>query len=291
MKHAYFPGCSLLVSNKPYDVSVRALMSALGHEVEELPDWNCCGATAYMSVRELSAFLISARNLALAAGKGHSQLLTACSACYTTLNKTNHYFAEDPSLRTKMGNALAAAGLTYGGGVEVRHILDVIVNDVGKTAIKAKVVRPLEGLRVAAYYGCQLTRPYASFDDAEQPQTMDELLSWVGASPVEFSLKSRCCGGMLMSTEPDVALGLVRSLLANAAAKGANVIATACPLCQINLEAYQDKVNSRFGTNFSMPVAYFTQIVGVALGLAPAQVGLGKELVPTAQVFAQYVRG
>lgn len=289
--YGYFPGCSLTISNKPYDTSVRGLMAALGVKIEELHDWNCCGATAYMAVRETRAFVISARNLALAEQARYDQLVTACSACYTTLNKTNHYLADNKVLRTKVTGALGAAGLAYSGAVTVRHVLDLLVNDIGKDAIQAKVTRPLEGLKIAPYYGCQITRPYSTFDDPERPETMDYLLSWVGAQPVDFSLKTSCCGSMLMTTSPDVALGLVKSLLANAIAKGADVIATACPLCQINLEAYQGKVNSAYGTNYSLPVVYFTQIVGLALGVQPSSLGLGKELVPTTKAFAAYAKG
>lgn len=291
MPYAYFPGCSLTVSNKPYDTSVRSLMAALCAPIEELHDWNCCGATAYMSVRETRAFVISARNLALTERAHHEQLLTACSACYTTLNKTNHYLAENEPLRVKVRGALGAAGLSYSGGVRVRHVLDVLVNDIGKEAIQAKVTRPLEGLKIAPYYGCQITRPYSTFDDPERPDAMDHLLSWVGAQPVDYSLKTSCCGGMLMTTSPAVALGLVKSLLANATAKGADLIATACPLCQINLEAYQGKVNNTYGTNYTVPVAYFTQVVGLAVGLQPSSLGLGKELVPTTKAFAAYAKG
>ncbi len=286
MKHAYYPGCSLMVSNKPYDASVRAVARKLGYEMAELVDWNCCGATAYMSVRELSAFVVSARNLALAEQLKFDDIITACSACYTTLNKTNHYLAENPRLRARVAAALDAAGLGYSGGIQVRHFLDVMVNDIGQEAIKAKVVRKLTGLKVAPYYGCQITRPFATFDDPEQPTSMDLLLSWTGAEPVTFSLKTRCCGGMLMSTYPKVALDLVRALLAHATDAGAQLIVTACPLCQLNLEAYQSQVNSRFATNFALPIAYFTQVVGYALGFPTKELMLHKALVPTEPVFA-----
>jgi heterodisulfide reductase subunit B2 len=291
MKYAYYPGCSLTVSNKAYDVSVRAVAKALDHPLEELTDWNCCGATTFMSVRELYAFAVSARNLALAEARLVTDLLVACSACYTTLNKANIYMSEDADLRKRITGALGAAGLRYDGSVRVRHVLDFLVNDVGREAIESKVVNSLSGLKVAAYYGCQMTRPFDTFDDAEFPVTMDNLLSWTGAEPVNYPLKTRCCGAMLMTTSGKVALDLVHSLLKCAVDNGANVIVTACPLCQFNLEAYQDQVNRTYGTNISIPIAYFTQVLGVAMGIPLQGLELGKELVPTVKAFASYTGG
>lgn len=291
MKYAFYPGCSLTVSNKSYDASVRAVARVLDLPLEELHDWNCCGATTFMSVRELAAFAVSARNLALAEQSKVTDLVAACSACYTTLNKANVYIAEDAALRSKVVGALNAAGLDYHGGVKVRHILDVLFNDVGRAKIDSKVSTKLTGLKVACYYGCQITRPFDLFDDAELPTTMDELLSWTGAEPVDYPVKTRCCGGMLMTTNGKVATDLVRGLLMAAVDGGADVIATACPLCQYNLEAYQSRVNAAYGTGFQVPVVYFTQILGLALGLSAADLMLGKEMVPTLPTFAAYVGG
>jgi heterodisulfide reductase subunit B2 len=263
----------------------------LDHPLEELTDWNCCGATTFMSVRELYAFAVSARNLALAEARQVTDLLVACSACYTTLNKANIYMSEDADLRKRITGALGAAGLRYDGSVRVRHVLDFLVNDVGREAIESKVVNSLSGLKVAAYYGCQMTRPFDTFDDAEFPVTMDNLLSWTGAEPVNYPLKTRCCGAMLMTTSGKVALDLVHSLLKCAVDNGANVIVTACPLCQFNLEAYQDQVNRTYGTNISIPIAYFTQVLGVAMGIPLQGLELGKELVPTVKAFASYTGG
>ena len=288
MRYLYYPGCSPKTSNKAYDLSARAVGQALGCELVELEDWNCCGATAYMSVRELSAFVIASRNLALAEQQGGGDLVTVCSACLTVLNKANRYMAENPDLRRTVTEALAVVGLEYHNGIRARHFLDVLVNDVGLEAIAGKAVNRLDGLRVAPYYGCQVSRPHGTFDDREFPMTMDRLFSRLGAEVVPFPLKARCCGGMLMSTNEEIALRLVRDLLACAVEHGAQVMATACPLCHINLEAYQDKVNARFGTRYALPIVYFTQLVGVALGLSKKDLGLGMELVPTEEVFARY---
>ncbi len=299
MDYRYYPGCSQEVSNKAYDTSARNVSKALGANLVELEDWNCCGATNYMSVRELRSFAVSARNLALAEkanaqnpspnGNGHD-LVTVCSACYTTLNKTNKYLEEDAKLKAKVNDALSAVGLTYTGAVRVRHLLDVIVNDIGVENVAAKAKVKLNGLRVAPYYGCQLTRPYATFDDAENPTTMDRLFRALGAEVVDYPVKARCCGGMLMTTAQPVALKLAGSLLDSAVKNGAHCVVTCCPLCHFNLDAYQGDVNRLMGTNLSMPVLFFTQLLGVALGLSRKDILLGKEMVSAEKMLAPYMK-
>jgi heterodisulfide reductase subunit B len=290
MEYTYYPGCSLEISAKAYDVSARNVARALDANLVELEDWNCCGATNYMSVRELRSFVISARNLALAE-KQKRDLVTACSACYTTLNKTHRYMETNGKLKEQINDALSTADLKYDGTIRVRHLLDVLINDVGIEAIAAKAKVSLKGLRVVPYYGCQLTRPFGTFDDPESPTSMDRLFGALGAEVVDFSLKTKCCGGMLMTTAEPVALKLVRNLLDLSAKSDADCVVTPCPLCQFNLDAYQDRVNSMFRSHFSIPVLYFTQIVGVALGLSEKEILLGKEIVPAKRVLSSYVGG
>jgi heterodisulfide reductase subunit B len=188
MIYAYYPGCSLEGACTPYDRSLRRVMTVLGHELEELDDWNCCGATMYMSVRETVALSISARNLALAerlaAGTGAHTMLAPCSACYNTLLKTQRYLREVPRLREQVGEALAGAGLECRGTIQVRHPLDVIVNDIGVEAVARKARRRLDGLRIAPYYGCQIVRPEPGFDDRNWPTSMDDLFAALGAECV-----------------------------------------------------------------------------------------------------------
>lgn len=273
MKYTYYPGCSVTATANLYQESIDAIAPSLDLELEELEDWNCCGATAYMSVRELMSFAISARNLALAE-KFHRDLVTPCSACYLVLNKTNHYFEDYPDMRKKIGQALEAGGLSYSGNIRVRHILDVVVNDVGMEKISSLVSKNLQDLRVAPYYGCQIVRPEMGFDDPDEPQSMDVLIETLGAGVVDYSMKTKCCGASLMGTEEKMALALCRDLLMDAQKKGAHCIVTLCPLCQMNLDIYQPKVNSLFKTDFSIPVIYFTQLIGLALGFDPKELGL-----------------
>ena len=278
LQYAYYPGCSLEHTASPYDKSIRAIFKTLGIALHEIEDWNCCGATMYMSVKKIVGYAISARNLALAQNMG-MQICAPCSSCYTILRKTNRHIAWDPKERAKINEALAAAGLKYDTLVEIRHPLDILVNDLGLKAIKAKQKRSLAGIKVAPYYGCQIVRPHGHFDDVDEPVTMDRLLTALGAEVVPYPCKVRCCGGMLMTTQEGVALDLNMKLLQAANDTNAEIIATACPLCQMNLEAYQGKISKTFGRDFKIPVVYFSHLVGAALGIPSHEMGLDKLLV------------
>ena len=279
--YAYYPGCSLSGLGKPYDESLRAVFSHLGLGLEEIPDWNCCGATSYMSLSEDKAVALAARNLALAE-QMKAEVVAPCAACYLVLTKAQHMMADYPALAAKVHKGLQAAGLTYKGQVTVRHPLDILVNDVGLDAIKARVTKPLTGYRVAPYYGCQIVRPYGAFDDPLRPQTLDTLMAAAGAEVVDYPLKAHCCGGSLMGTMEDIGVRLNFLLLKEAKARSANVLATVCPLCQYNLEAYQDKMLRTFHERVQLPVAYFTQLLGLAFGLQPKALGLQRNFVTAA---------
>jgi heterodisulfide reductase subunit B len=286
--YTYFPGCSLMATNRAYDVSARHVARELGVELVELEDWNCCGATAYLPIREKRAFVLSARNLALAEQDG-DELATVCNACYVVLRKTNKYMAEDPTLRADIRRALRAGGMDYRGSVRVRHFLDIVVNDIGESRVKAHVQRDLSALRVACYSGCQLSRPFDDLDHPEYPEIMERLVEWLGATVVPFSLAAKCCGGMAMTTHPETGQVLTGKILKVAKQRGAACIATACPLCQINLEAYQDKVGEAVGAACDLPVLYFTQLMGVAFGLPPEELALKDSLTPVESLLAEKV--
>jgi heterodisulfide reductase subunit B len=290
MKYTYYPGCSVMATANLYQESIDAISPKIGIELEELDDWNCCGATAYMSVKELMSFAISARNLALAE-PFHRDVVTPCSACYLVLNKTNQYFAEYPELRKKLGQALEAGGLSYSGNVKVRHLLDVIVNDVGPEKLSSLVTKKLGGLRVVPYYGCQIVRPEMGFDDPDDPQSMDRLIESLGAEVVPYPMKTKCCGASLMGTEEDLALRLCCELLRNAEEAEAHCMVTICPLCQMNLDVYQRKVNRLCGTKHKLPVLYFTQLIGIALDLDPKDLGLQKLAVKITKPMKEILQG
>jgi heterodisulfide reductase subunit B len=287
--YAYFPGCSASEGGaKAYNWSAQAVSKVLDIDLAEMEDWNCCGSTPSISVDELGAHCMAARDLALAEKTG-LDMVTPCSACYVVLNHTNAYLKEYPRFKAKVDEALAAGGLEYHGTVKVRHLLDVITSDIDSDAIAARVKRPLSGLKVAPYYGCQVVRPGFGFDHPESPRSLDKLIATLGAEPTPFPLKARCCGGSLIISEEDLALGLIRKLLDSARSNGAECLVTVCPLCQTNLDAYQSSVNRKFKTDFKLPVLFFTQLMGIAFGLEERDLGLKTSIVPTAKVLAKYI--
>jgi heterodisulfide reductase subunit B len=185
-----------------------------------------------------------------------------------------------------VNTCLAEAGLEYRGTVRIRHPLDVLVHDIGTEGIQAAMTKPLRGLKIASYYGCQIVRPDKGFDDTEDPRSMESLFESVGAENVYYPCKLRCCGGMLMTTFEDVALKLTEELLEAAVESNAECIATTCPLCQMNLEAYQRRINAKFGRNYTMPILFFTQILGVALGLSAKELGIDTNFYPCGRLEA-----
>jgi heterodisulfide reductase subunit B len=276
--YSYFPGCSLEKMAVSYHLSTMQTTNAMGVELKEIEDWNCCGATAYFHVDELLAYTLVARNLAMAEKMGHD-LVAPCSACYKNTYFGSAYLKEDQDLSDHINYALEQDNLHYSGSIEVKHLMEVFVDDVGLEEIKSKITHPLEGLRVAPYYGCQIVRPKKDHQDVENPQFFEDLMTTVGAQPVDFTYRLRCCGGSLIITSREAALSLVRDLLQSAVDKEADVIATACPMCQTNLECYQMTVNREFGTDFSIPIMYFTQLLGLSMGLPLKKLGIGTEFV------------
>jgi heterodisulfide reductase subunit B len=289
-KYAYFPGCSLEKMALSYHLSAIETTSKLNVVLQELEDWNCCGATAYFHVDELLAYTLTARNLAMAE-KENLDLVAPCSACYKNSYFTNKYLKEDPDLADHINYALEEDDLHFSGKLSVHHLIEVFTSEEGLEAVKNAVVHPLNGLRVAPYYGCQILRPKKNGEEIEQPDFFEQLLLAIGAEPVDYPSKLRCCGGSLILTSREAALDMVRILLQDAENREAAVIATACPLCQVNVECYQPQVNQEFGTNLSMPVMYFTQLIGLAFGIPPKRLGIGAEMVSTQEVLDYIQKG
>lgn len=287
-EYFYYPGCSLHSSGTAYDDSSRAVLEAMGLKLTEIEDWNCCGATAYMAIKELTAFTISARNLAIAE-KRTDELVAPCSGCFVGLSKANNYMKEFPDVHKKVNEALAEGGLEYKGTVKVRHIMDIFVNDVSPDELKKFVKKPLKDLKVGCYYGCQIVRPKNDMDSPEYPTTMEKLMETCGASPVDFVMKAFCCGGALLGTEESIGLRLIKNLMHSAKINGAEILVTPCPLCQMNLDAYQRRAAKKYGMKFDIPVLYFTQLIGLAMGISPKRLGLGKEIVSARSVLKQFL--
>jgi len=272
VKYAFFPGCSLESTAWDFDRSTRAVCRALGIELEEIPDWVCCGSTPAHASSALLAVALPVLNLQKARAAG-LPVMTACASCYARLRTANHKVRHEPEDRRRTERI---TGKPYDGGVEVHHVLDVLVNHFGLEKIRAKVNQPLDGLRVACYYGCLLTRPpeIVAFDDPEHPTCMDDLAAAAGAEPVLWPFKTECCGASLSMTHAEVVGRLGHKLLSMARQAGAECLAVACPLCQVNLDLRQADAAKAHGALPPTPVLYVTQLLGLALGLSPQELGL-----------------
>ncbi len=277
MNYLYYPGCSLTASAREYDLATRTLITAVGASLTEIDDWTCCGASAAAPISQLLSLSLSARNLALAEQTAaDGQVLVPCSACYLNLKKAHEALRNDAASRATINAALAAVNLTATGSVRVRHLLDVLTEDIGAAHLTPLVTRSLSGLAVAPYYGCQCLRPYAEFDDPERPVSMEPLIEATGAAVHDWEMGGRCCGASLVSTQPEAGLRRVCTILK--AAKGANLIVTVCPMCQMNLDAWQAKASRMAGENLSISVLYLPQLLGLAIGLSAQELGLDLNL-------------
>lgn len=275
MTYAFYPGCSLEGTARAYGMSFREIARVLELDMPELNDWNCCGSTAFQTLDEVSYLSLSGRNMALAEKGGSKHIVTPCAACFAVLQKAKHHLAHDPEAKRKVNAALGKSGLSYRGDVGVRHLLDVLVNDVGLDVISARVSQPLHGLKVACYYGCLLTRPPAitGWDHPEYPMDMDKLIAALGAQPMDWSYKTECCGASMVISRPEMVAKLTDRILGNARDVGAEMVVTACPLCQSNLDMNREESEGE-----PLPIVYFTELIGLAFGLSPKALGLTKHL-------------
>lgn len=267
MKYLYYPGCSLEGTAREYDLSTRAFMQELGADLLEIKDWTCCGASAAEATSYLLSLALPACILAMAEKmNGVGDILVPCSACYLNLKKVEEKSRKDPALLDKINTILEEEKLQLRGQVRVRHLLDVVARDVGPKKIIARLKNPLLDLSIAPYYGCQCLRPYSVFDDPEAPTSMEPVIKAAGAKIHPWNMGGRCCGASHMTTKPEVALELVAAILK--AARGADAIVTVCPMCQMNLEAYQKKISRMCKEDMSMTILYLPQFLGLALGLS-----------------------
>lgn len=281
MKLNYYPGCSLHGAAIDYQMSVDEVCKKMGIEVSEIDDWNCCGATAAVAEDIKTALFLGARNLAKCAERGkEGDLVVACNACYQRVGITNEKLAKYPEIRKEITQVLEDFGLeTEFDKINVKHLLQTFIEDVGLEKIKSHVSKPLKGLKVAPYYGCMLVRPIG-FDDPDNPIHLDNLLEALGAEVIPFQRKARCCGGAMISTDTDAAVKLINEILTEADSRGAEVAAVACPICQLNLDAYQARAKKTYGKNYNIPVLYFTQLMGMAFDIDPKKNAMGKGIVP-----------
>ncbi len=280
MKAVFYPGCTFKTA-AGYKESFEEVNKVLGIELEEVDDWNCCGATAYFSLNKLQSLVLPARNIAKS--EDAHWIITPCNACYATLRKAKAILANDIDLREKVKEALSEEGLTYRGKPAIRHVLDYYLLPEVFEKVKANVVKPLTGLRVACYYGCQYTRPQVGdeTDHPEAPTNLDTLMEALGAEVVDYSAKTYCCGAAQMVGHEDGCLRLVNRILKAAEQAQADVIVTLCPLCQFNVDYGAEKLGK------SIPVLFFTQLMGLAFGIPHALLGMKKLLVPADAVLTK----
>lgn len=277
LKYAYYPGCSLHASAGEYDLSTRELFKSLDIGLTEVPDWFCCGATPAHNVDELLSLSLCAKNLELAE-KVDGDLAVACAACFSRLKFTQHTLEESDTKRKQVEKAIDAPVKLDG---KVKHLLDILANDLGAEKLASVVKKPLTGLKVACYYGCLLTRPpgVPNLDCVEAPTIMERVIEAVGAETVPWTHRMECCGANFTLSRPGVVIQLSNAILESAKAAGADCVMVACPLCHGNLDIRQNEIEGVYRTSYGLPIFYITQLVGLAAGLSADKLGLDALIV------------
>jgi heterodisulfide reductase subunit B len=280
MKFALFLGCNIPARLTQYEDSARAVLGGLGVELAEIKAFNCCGYPV-RNIDFKSFLLSSARNLALAE-KRDLDVISLCKCCYGSLKKADHLMKEDPSWREEINKTLEKEGLSYGGEVQVKHLLSVLFHDVGVEAIKDKIARSFDGLQIAAQYGCHVLRPskVVEFDDPVAPSIFDQLVELTGARSVDWPLKLECCGAPLWGINDELSMDLTQKKLVAGKEAGAECVCTACAYCQIQFDSVQKIIHSSRGTNHALPAILYPQLLGLCMGLDRESLGLGQHQLP-----------
>jgi len=277
MKLGFYPGCSLEGSSREYNESVMAVSRALGIELEPVPDWNCCGATAAHNLDKELSLALPARILAIAEREGMTELVVPCAACYSRLSVTRHELLEDEELKKKVNKII---DMDFTGKVSILNIIQMLDKYV-VPALDGKITQPFDR-KVACYYGCLLVRPHKilQFDRPEDPQTMDVLMKKIGADPIDWAFKVECCGAGFSVSRTDLVAKLSGKILQDAESRGAEAIVVACPMCHSNLDMRRAAIDKAAKKKFSIPAIYITQALGLAMGLPEKSLGLQRHMVP-----------
>ena len=289
-QYAFYPGCSsqLKASASNYLTSTNAMCKTLDIQLTEIPDWNCCGASiSYTGAGELTRHVLNARNFALAEKHLPGQSMVAtCAACWLNARESKEKLDVDRDFMAKANEALKEAGLQYQGKAPVKHMVEVLIEDFGYEALAAPVVKPLEGIKFAGYVGCQTNRPFGIHGESyENPKYLDKLVETLGADSIPaYEKKVQCCGGALAFSEPEKSQEMIKGIIEAAYDHGADMIVTPCPVCQMNVEVYQDQINATFGTKFKMPVVYYSTLMSVAYGRSAADSALNGQVIPAKQL-------
>lgn len=287
MEFSYYPGCTACSTGLAFEMSAQYMAKAIGLNLKEIPDWNCCGASAAHLINHDLSLALPARTLAISEDEMPGlDIVAPCAACFGRLKNTQYYVNQSEENRKHIESLIDRE---YKGESNVYSLLQVVYdNEDIQEAITSRIQKTLNGLKVACYYGCVMVRPeeITQFDNAENPQSMDEVMRLVGAEPVDWNYKTECCGASLQVTEPSAGKIMVERILRNAQENGAEAIVTACPLCQLNVDMRQKEVNRIHGTDYHMPVYYFTELIAMCLGATPKDVGIDKHYFP-ATTFAE----
>ncbi|HEB59022.1 MAG TPA: heterodisulfide reductase [Gammaproteobacteria bacterium] len=289
-EYSFYPGCSSQkgASGSNYQVSVDAMCETLDIQLNPIPDWNCCAASiGYAGGGELPRLALSARNMALSEQAHPDQdIVATCAACWLATRETKERLNDDEDLMKETNEALAAAGLEVKADKNVRHMVEVLIEDLGYEELGKHVKKPLEGIKIAGYVGCQTNRPFGIHGESfENPVYLDKLTETMGAEALTtYEKKVQCCGGALAFSEPEKSQDLVKGIIEAAYDGGADMIVTPCPVCQMNVEVYQDQINARHGTKFKMPVVYYSQLMAVAYGSSAKEAGLDGNIIKAKQL-------
>lgn len=269
MKIAYYPGCSLHASSQFYDTQCKKVFKQLGIELKEIEDWSCCGATSAGKTDYFLSVALPARNLGIADASGLSEMLIPCSSCYSRTLVSQKILSQNHELKDKINAELSKK---VEGKIKISNILDILVSKANSGELAEKVITELKGLKPACYYGCLLTRfpeDIRISDSVENPQSMEIVCKALGADPLDWSYKTDCCGASAAVNDTDTSLKLMANILKDALARGVDSIVTTCPMCQMNLDAYQDQVCNLYGIPTKLPVFFITELLGIAMGLSP----------------------
>jgi len=284
MHIAYYPGCSLHASSELYDRQCKMVLKHLGIELKEIEDWNCCGATSASKTDDFLAVALPARNLGIADASGLSEMLIPCSSCYNRMMESQKILSEDSGLKEKINAELFKK---VEGKIRIVSILDVLVSKAHSGEIAEKSVKRLEGLKPACYYGCLLTRFSCDIhisDDIENPQGMETVCRALEAAPIDWSYKTDCCGASAAINDTDTSLFLMSKIINDAFARGADCFVTTCPMCQMNMDMYQNQVSERYGIRGRLPVFFITELLGIAMGMSPRQLQINRHFVDAIEI-------
>ena len=288
MKYAYFPGCVGQDSCAELDVSTKLIAEELGIELVELTDATCSGAGFVQDVDYELARVLNARTFAMAEKLG-LDILTVCSTCQFNLDRANTELKTDPALLAEVNGMLAEVGMKYTGNVEIKHLLWVLVNEVGLGALQRRVKVDLSDLNVASFYGCQLIRPGTmhKYDDPDRPEYFEKLIAALGGKPVDYEGRKKCCGFPITFVNENASMTMNAKNMVEAKEHGADIMATSCPLCHINLDMYQGRAEKVAGQRIDLPVLHLPQLVGLAIGIPPERLRVKRHLVSTKEALAK----